>query len=268
MSASATLFLDLNRKDFGDTIFANSRGSYFAGEPHSLSTSGDGRTMSGTISNPVLVGQDFRCVKATVRYQGYPPSANNNFGYDSVGPVFFDGYAPPPSPPPDKTAPVSTARAGGSRNGSVAFAVADNSGGSGPKFIHYRLDGGSVRTVTTSGNPGAATVILPQGRHILQYWGEDAAGNQEAVHHRMTITVDRTAPVVRIRSLQHRTHYRRGQRASIIITASDALSGLKINPSRRLRLSTRRLGRFTRYFTAVDKAGNRQTVAFRYTVTR
>jgi len=69
MSADATLFLDLNRGSFGNTIFAYAHGQYFYGGLNSLTTSADGRTLSGAITNPLLINQDFRCVKATVRYQ-------------------------------------------------------------------------------------------------------------------------------------------------------------------------------------------------------
>jgi hypothetical protein len=56
-----------------------------------------------------------------------------------------------------------------------------------PKAIHYRIDGGPETTAPTTGNPGLATFTLPIGYYALEYWGEDAAGGQDATHHSQTV---------------------------------------------------------------------------------
>ncbi len=67
-------------------------------------------------------------------------------------------------------------------SGTVRFALTDNAGGSGPKAVHYSLDGGAAHVIPTSGNPGVATLNVPAGRQMLEYWGEDQDGNMETAH--------------------------------------------------------------------------------------
>jgi hypothetical protein len=153
--------------------------------------------------------------------------------------------------------------------GAISVSVSDPTGfKSGPKAVHFRFDGGAEQTATTTGN--AATIIVPAGRHALEYWGENQAGDQEATHHTATVQVDRTRPHVVIVRDQHRATFRRGQLATVTIRATDAGgSGLVRNPSRRhLRVSTAGLGTHTVRATATDACGNRATAALRYRVVR
>jgi hypothetical protein len=56
-----------------------------------------------------------------------------------------------------------------------------------PRAIHFRIDGGSELTATTSGNPGSAAIPMPNGSHTLEYWGEDSVGGLESPHHTATV---------------------------------------------------------------------------------
>jgi hypothetical protein len=58
-----------------------------------------------------------------------------------------------------------------------------------PKAIHFRIDGGSEQVLTTSGNPGSATISVPEGSHTLEYWGEDTVGGLESPHHTASVQV-------------------------------------------------------------------------------
>ena len=83
---------------------------------------------------------------------------------------------------------------------SVAISSCDNSGQTltatvtpdpdpavAAKAIHFRLDGGSEQTAPTSGNPGTAAVVVANGSHTLEYWGEDSVGGLESPHHTASI---------------------------------------------------------------------------------
>ncbi|MDQ6914567.1 MAG: hypothetical protein M3155_01995 [Actinomycetota bacterium] len=151
-----------------------------------------------------------------------------------------------------------------SQSGQITITVNPPQGGS-AQAVHYQIDGGPEQRVPTTNN--RATVTVPQGRHTLTYWAESQGGDQELHEHNLAVVVDNSPPVVGIRSDQGRVTYRRGQFASVTITAGDSNSSLTVNPSqRRRRLSTTRLGTHTIRATAVDSCGNQVTRAFTYRV--
>jgi Tol biopolymer transport system component len=153
--------------------------------------------------------------------------------------------------------------------GSVTVAVGDTTGfKSPPRGVHYRLDFGAEQVATTDGGV-TATIAIPAGRHELEYWGQNQAGDQEAVHHNVFVTVDQTRPRVVILRDQRRVTFLRGQFASVTIRASDVGGTLVRNPSRRrLRVSTARLGTHTVRATATDACGNTATARLTYRVVR
>jgi Tol biopolymer transport system component len=155
-----------------------------------------------------------------------------------------------------------------STTGSVAVTVSDPSGfKSAPKAVHFQIDGGPEQTAPTSGN--TATIVVPAGRHSVNYWGENQAGDQETTLHTADVLVDATRPRLTIHSDQGKVTYRRGQFASVTITARDSLSRLVRNPSRRhLRISTTRLGAHTVRATATDACGNTATARLTYRVVK
>ena len=168
----------------------------------------------------------------------------------------------------DKTPPTSTAaNPACNKAGSVTVTVTDETGGSGAKAVHFKLDGGAETTAATTGNPGTAKITVATGKHSVEFWGEDNAGNQEASHHTITVVVDQTKPTISIKSNQGRNVYLIGQKATVRIKATDALGGLQSNPSRKAaKLSTKKAGRFKFVRTATDKCGNKRSATFRYQV--
>jgi dipeptidyl aminopeptidase/acylaminoacyl peptidase len=152
--------------------------------------------------------------------------------------------------------------------GSVTVTVSDSTGfKSPPKAVHFQIDGGPEQTAPTNGN--TATITVPQGRHSLNYWGENQAGDQETTLHTVEVLADATRPRLTIRSDQGRVTYRRGQFASVTIRASDPGGSLVRNPSRRrLRVSTAGLGAHTVRATATDACGNSTTARLRYRVVK
>jgi hypothetical protein len=151
-----------------------------------------------------------------------------------------------------------------SQNGLITVTVTPPQGGF-SQAVHYQIDGGPEQRAPTQNNQ--VTVLIPQGTHNLTYWAESQGGDQELTEHNLNVRVDNTPPAVRIRSDQRRTTYRKGQFASVTITASDSNSPLTTNPSRRrLRISTARLGRRTIRATAKDSCLNSATRTFTYRV--
>jgi hypothetical protein len=166
--------------------------------------------------------------------------------------------------PPDVTAPTSTITPPLCK-GPAIVTVTDDSEGSGPHAIHFRLDGGAERSLATSDNPGVAAVSIPEGTHTLEYWGEDAAGNLEASHHVATMQIDSTPPEVSITSDQHLASYEIGDHASVAIAAHDATSGTRPYPSHE-SLVTNTPGRRTATIDVIDRCGNSGRASFAYTV--
>jgi hypothetical protein len=107
--------------------------------------------------------------------------------------VSFSLFATAPGqtvPSDDTTPPTSHATVPAcSPNGQIPVKVTDNSGGSGSKAVHFKVDGGTEHVVATDSG-GNATLTISDGRHDLEYWGEDRAGNQESPHNFTTVTVD------------------------------------------------------------------------------
>jgi hypothetical protein len=156
-----------------------------------------------------------------------------------------------------------------STTGAVTVTIGDTTGfKSSPRGVQYRLDFGPEQVATTDGGT-TATIPVPAGRHELEYWGQNQAGDQERVHHNVVVTVDQTSPTVVILRDQGRATFRRGQFASVTIRASDPGGTLVRNPSRRrLRVSTARLGTHTVRATATDACGNTATARLTYRVVR
>lgn len=137
-----------------------------------------------------------------------------------------------------------------------------------PAAVHFRFDAGAEQTIATAGNPGTATIAVPNGSHTLQYWGADTVGGIENTHHTASVMVDSIPPVVSIASDQGKTTYADGDVASITVTASDSGSGLQTDPSGASELlPTSVPGTFTLSRTAVDRCGNATTASFTYNVT-
>lgn len=93
-----------------------------------------------------------------------------------------------------------------SATGRITITVRDNAGGSGPLAIRYRILPSTVyryRSTVNTGTIGRATIIVPNGRHSIRFFGIDRAGNAERFSHLRSVRVDRVnhcrAAVVRPR---------------------------------------------------------------------
>ena len=167
---------------------------------------------------------------------------------------------------PDTVAPTSAAALPLCR-GPVTVLVTDNPGGSGAAGVRFRLDGGPEQELATSGNPGVASIPIPEGNHTLEYWGEDVAGNQESPHHVASVQIDTTSPIVSITSDQGFSSYEIGDHATVSVSAHDATSGLVADPSRsHASIPTTQAGSFTVGASATDRCGNSAQASFQYTV--
>ena len=89
--------------------------------------------------------------------------------------------------PPTSTAQIPPC----SPSGAIPVTVtADPDPAVAPAAVHFRIDGGPEQTVATAGNPGTATIAVPNGSHTLGYWGADTVGGVESTHHTATVVVD------------------------------------------------------------------------------
>jgi hypothetical protein len=168
--------------------------------------------------------------------------------------------------PFDSTPPTSTASIP-SCHGPVTVTITDDVGGAGARSVHYRIDGGAEQRSEAVGSPGIAVIAIPEGNHVLELWGEDRAGNVEPTHHVAAVQVDTRPPSISITSDQNALGYEVGEAASATVAASDATSGLAVDPTAsQIPLSTERPGRFTLVRSATDRCGNSATASFTYTV--
>jgi hypothetical protein len=92
----------------------------------------------------------------------------------------------------DNAPPASTATAAScSPTGFQPVTVTDASGGSGSKAVHFKIDGGAEQVAAVDAS-GKATLTVPNGKHTVEFWGEDNAGNVETAHHTITVLTDTT----------------------------------------------------------------------------
>jgi hypothetical protein len=190
--------------------------------------------------------------------------------FPDCGDAYVAATSAPPADPsiaafatcrPTATATVAAC----SQSGDVPVGVGSPTPGRSGAAVRYRIDGGAEQRAAVAG--GAATVNMPEGRHSLEYWGEDTAGIQGAAHSTVTVLVDRSAPTVTIASGQGTSSYLLGERATVNVTASDANSGLTSDPSARdVVIPTDRTGSFSVSREAVDACGNRTAATFSYSV--
>jgi hypothetical protein len=257
LSRDGATFYAASSDDSGPAIFSRDPGTgkltQLPGSDGCVRTDGLNGCATGRASwaNSVVVapGCDF------VYFGGH-----NDSGPDSSLTVF--------SRTPDCT-PTSSAAVGAcTSTGDVVISVVDRVNGTGAKKVHYRLDNGAEQVATTSaGATGTATVNVPEGKHSLEFWGEDAGHAVEKAHHTMSVVVDKTNPTVTIASDQHKTSYAFGEPASVTTTAADENSGLKDDPSGAGQsIPTNKAGKNAVTRTATDACGNSATATFTYDV--
>jgi hypothetical protein len=157
--------------------------------------------------------------------------------------------------------PTSSFAPGCSQSAFTGIVNADS--GATPKAFHYKVDGGPEQTY----GAGSASILLPQGHHSVEHWGEDQFGQQEAPRHTTSVTADNASPSVSISSDQSRSAYNASEPATVTTVASDALSALTTDPSRAGEpISTAHAGEYAVTKSATDACGNTGTATFAYTV--
>jgi hypothetical protein len=200
---------------------------------------------------------------------GFTESANDFPGKSPLQ----TAYGGPPSDAfvakfssPDIVAPTSAA-VSPACDGTVTITVTDNPGGSGGQAVHFRLDGGTDQAIATVGSPSVAATSVPQGNHRLEYWGEDAEGNQELLHHVVLLQRDTLSPALSITGDRGLSSYEIGDHASVTVTARDATSGLAADPSKsHTRIPTKSAGHYKASISATDHCGNSSAASFAYSV--
>jgi len=95
--------------------------------------------------------------------------------------------------------------------------------GSGVTENYYRINNGSIQSVSTHGQPRITT---ESANNTLEYWSVDNAGNEELPHKILTgIKLDKTAPAGSI-MINNGDAYTNSTSATLTLTATDAASGV------------------------------------------
>jgi hypothetical protein len=181
----------------------------------------------------------------------------------------------------DNGPPASSASAPAcSPDGKITVTVTDNPGGSGAKAALYQVDGGAVQSAPVD-SAGHAVITLANGQHTLAFWGQDAATNEEATHHTLTLNVDTvhhcTPQVgvagVRAACASHAFTLKFSVAAATTVKrVTVKLDGKKVSTNKksafRLKINTKKLkaGRHRLTITAVDSAGHTSTVKRSFSV--
>ncbi|MDQ0229238.1 rhamnogalacturonan lyase family protein [Metabacillus malikii] len=199
-----------------------------------------------------------------------------NVGYNQPPhPSFFigEGMEQPKTPNitvvpvkrPDKTAPETKHEiVGEEKNGwynkpvTVNFSAED--GDSGVEATYYTLNKGEEIS-------GTSVNIKEDGKHHIDYWSIDKAGNKEAAKS-VEVNLDQTAPTITF-SAKEDTTFKVNDNITITCTAKDDLSG--IDESSCDELSAKKayeigIGKHSLSAEAIDKAGNKTTDSLNYTI--
>jgi hypothetical protein len=146
-------------------------------------------------------------------------------------------------------------------------------GGSGPKAIHYKANGGAEAVVSTDAS-GNAAATFPQGTTSVEYWAEDAAGNQEATHHTLSVTgcAKPAAPTIGVAGVRRACTSSSTIHVRISVTAPGTVKTVKVSLDGKtiktttksrftLRINMKKLkaGRHRLRTVVTDQAGNTKT---------
>jgi hypothetical protein len=148
----------------------------------------------------------------------------------------------------DKTAPNTDASAVDAWNNvDVTVTLEPHDAMSGVAQTRYRVDGGAVQT-------GTSVAIADEGRHTLEYWSVDRAGNVEG-RKTVAVNIDRTSPTIRheFTPAPNANGWFRAD-VSVDFICDDAVSGIEsCGPDRVVSTEGRDQDATG---TAVDRAGN------------
>jgi hypothetical protein len=155
---------------------------------------------------------------------------------DGDGNAAFDmgAFEAPAVPPPDRTAPETTAtrsplpnsQGWNNSNVTVSLSATDNPGGSGVESIRYQLSGAENSSLVSSGNP-AQVPLTAEATTTVAYYAVDNAGNTE-ITKSLTVKIDKSIPTISgmpepnctLSPAKHQLV------TAATISASDALSGI------------------------------------------
>jgi len=148
-----------------------------------------------------------------------------------------------------------------------------DAGGSGTKAIHYKANGGAEAVVATDAS-GNAAVTFPAGTTSVEYWAEDAAGNQEAPHHTLSVTgcAKPAAPTIGVAGVRRACTSSSSIHVRISVTAPGTVKTVKVSLDGKtiktttksrftLRINMKKLkaGRHRLRTVVTDQAGNTKT---------
>jgi hypothetical protein len=208
------------------------------------------RLVTGVFSNPaaVVAGQKYALVlKSDSPLFTYriDSSVNSYAGIDAwvlqksgsdpwVGSGGLDLiFATYVTPPPDTTAPTTTAalstqpnEAGWNNSDVTVRLSADDQGGSGVEKITYSASGAQTIEQDESFGSSVELKLEKEGTTTLTYFATDEAGNEEAPH-TLTVKIDKTAPSV---SSTNPSSNATGVSATANISATFAETGSGIDP--------------------------------------
>lgn len=147
----------------------------------------------------------------------------------------------------------------------IIITAQDDPGGFGVKEIRYRVDGGPAQVT-----PGtmASFTLATEGKHTVEYWAVDQAGNEGTPHNTVPVWIDLTPPRIHVRVPEDGAEYILNQVVCVDWFVYDRISGLDEvwAPVRAGEpLDTSRAGFQTFAVRAVDRAGNeaREEVDYR-----
>jgi Big-like domain-containing protein len=150
---------------------------------------------------------------------------------------------------------------------------ASDPGGSGTKAIHYKANGGAETVVATDAS-GKAAATFPQGTTSVEYWAEDAAGNQESPHHTLAVTgcAKPAAPTIGVAGVRRACTSSSTIHVRISVTAPGTVKTVKVSLDGKtiktttksrftLRINMKKLkaGRHRLRTVVTDQAGNTKT---------
>jgi TolB protein len=162
-----------------------------------------------------------------------------------------------------------------STSASLAVHVGDAAGNkSGPKAVHFKVDGGAEQVAPTS-PAGDAAITLSNGKHTVEFWGENQAGDQEVQHHTVSVTIDtahKCAPVVAVAGVRRACVSKKSLNVRVRATSASGLKSVTVfldgkrlrrttsgHFTLKIRLSGLKAGRHKLRIVTVDQAGKRAT---------
>jgi len=89
--------------------------------------------------------------------------------------------------------------------------------------VKYRVDGGDIRSVM---GRTATVQISQEGVHKLEYWSVDKSGNEEVPHNVVTVSIDRTPPVITIQVPAPGDAFYLNEPVTPEVQVTDAVSGV------------------------------------------